>query len=366
MKISLPTIRALFITAALAGLQCITVWAQDPTPQIPGVEGPAAERSMPRPTTAPPGKLALPDKARFPVVQIQTPAVTMHFGGDNYERSIAVDPRINISLCVTQGDVKINGWSRNEVRVFVKDGSKIGFNTLQTSRQGDKPVWIKVFGSDPAKPMASKECMWGQTIEIDLPTGGSVNLEGKETRTVVDSIRKAVVKNVGGNISIRNVSEGVNASTYEGDVDIENSDGMITLFSASGNILAFESGPSQVGDIFKAKTNGGAISLQNLGHRQVEVNSISGSILFSGRLLTGGIYNIGTNNGSISLSVPPDPPCSLWATYGYGNFDSQLPLKIATEDDRPESVKTVTGTFGKGDCKISLTTSSGAIRIRKQ
>jgi hypothetical protein len=77
-----------------------------------------------------------------------------------------------------------------------------------------------------------------------------------------------------------------------GDVDVENSNGMISLVTTTGNILVFESRPSEVGDIFKARTNGGKISLQNLQHRQVEVNSTTGSIQFMGSLLDGGIYNL--------------------------------------------------------------------------
>src|SRR5258706_15967009 len=48
-------------------------------------------------------------------------------GGDTSERSIKVDGNVNLSLCVTQGTIKVNGWNRSEVRVFVQDGSKFGF-----------------------------------------------------------------------------------------------------------------------------------------------------------------------------------------------------------------------------------------------
>src|SRR5438128_9018948 len=44
-------------------------------------------------------------------------------GGDTSEKSIKVDSNVNLSLCVTQGTIKVNGWNRSEVRVFVQDGS---------------------------------------------------------------------------------------------------------------------------------------------------------------------------------------------------------------------------------------------------
>jgi hypothetical protein len=375
MKISRGKIRALLITAALSAVLYGVALPQVSTLERPGtvdskpsakLSNKSKEKSKPKSRVKQPVKPAeLAKSGWIPAVNIKSPAFTS-FGGGTYEKSISVDPRISVSLCVTQGDVKINGWSRNEVRVFVKDGSKIGFNTLQKSRQNEKPVWIKVVGFDPAKPAIQRECLWGDQVEIDVPTGAAINLEGKATSTVVDSVRKIAVKNAGGSISIRNIAEGVDATTYQGDVDVENSDGMITLETTSGNILVFESGPSQVGDIFKARSNSGKISLQNLEHIQVDVNSISGSVLFSGNLLGGGIYGIKTSNGSLTLNIPPDSPCFLSATYMEGNFSSELPFKLITENITPGPVKSIKGILGKGDCKLNLANSSGAIRIRKQ
>lgn len=343
MKISLGKIRALFVTAALLAGLCGVAFSQTRTPI----------------TVDAPLPIELPSKESIP-------NVLMHRGGGTYEKSIAVDPRVSVSLCVTQGNVKINGWARNEVRVFVKDGSKIGFSIQEKKPRSETPVWIKIVGFDPVKPKTPKECLWGDAVEIDAPIGAAVNFEGKATRTVVDSVRKITVNNAGGGISIRNIAEGVDATTYQGGVDVENSNGMITLNTTTGNILAFESGPSQVGDIFRARTNSGNISLQNLKHRQVEVNSISGSVQFIGSLLNGGIYNIEKSKGSIELSIPIDSPCFLSATYGVGNFNSELPIKVITENVSPGPIKSIKGTLGKGDCKLNLTNASGTIRIRKQ
>ncbi len=303
---------------------------------------------------------------------VQPPAPPEFIGkrgetNDTSEKSIKVDPRVNLSLCVVEGTVNINGWARNEIRIFVKDGSGIGFKVLQKSRQNESPVWVMALGVDSKAPGAqASECLWGKTIEIDLPTNAAVSLKGKETRTSIDSVRKASVKNIGGDIVLRNITEGVNALTYEGDVAVENTDGAVSLESSSGNIVAIDVAPSQVGDIFKAKTSGGAISLQRIEHRQIEVNSISGSVLFNGSLLSGGTYSFGTTNGSINLALPQDASCKISATYGFGNFDSEIPVKLLTENVSPGPIKHMVGTLGTGDATLNLTTSSGRIVIRKQ
>jgi hypothetical protein len=296
------------------------------------------------------------------------PAVRWRLAGSNEtsERSIKVDPRVNLSLCVVEGTVNVNGWARDEIRVFVKDGSKIGFKVQQKNRQNDSPVWVMAIGSDPGVPAsAQNECLWGKSIDIDVPINSSINIKGKETRTSIDTVRKASVKNIGGDIVLRNIAEGVSASTYEGDVAVENTDGPIMLESSTGNIVAIDAGPSQVGDIFKVKTNSGAISLQKLEHRQVEVNSISGSVMYNGDLLSGGTYSFGTTNGSIVLSIPQNTSSKVSASFGYGNFNSDVPIKVLTEDVSPNSVKRMNGVLGAGDALLNLTTSSGRIVIKK-
>ena len=358
MKIRLGKIRALSVTAALIGLLSVTAFPQKQKQKSVIAKSPAP---IAAPEFAPPPESEI--KIKGPKAKFAPPE--MHFGGETYEKSIAVDPRTAVSLCVTQGDVKVNGWSRNEVRVFVREGSRIGFTVQQKSPKSGLPAWIKVAGYEPGKPGASKECIWGERIEIDAPMNAAVSLEGKEINTNIDSIRKAVVRNVGGNISISNISEGVNALTGEGDVDIENSEGQITLITTTGNIIGFELGPAQVGDTFRARTSSGNISLQNLEHREINVNSVSGSVLFNGELLSGGIYNIGTSNGTLSLSIPQNSPCFLIATFVEGNFASEVPIKLAQEDVAPGPIKTIKGMLGQGDCKLNLTNASGQIRLRK-
>jgi len=371
MRTSQGKIGALFATTALACALSAGSRAQEPVSSIPGIPNNNPRYVTPESANktkvkaSPSGKRYESSKKVWAPTRQSRRTGVVHFGGGTFEKSIAVDPRVTVSLCVTQGGVKINGWSRNEVRVFVKDGSKIGFNIQQKNPRSGSVEWIKVIGFEPGKPAAPRECLWGNEVEIDAPVGAAVSFEGKATNTVVDTIRRISLKNAGGTISIRNVSEGVDAATYQGDVDVENSNGMISLVTTTGNILVFESRPSEVGDIFKARTNGGKISLQNLQHRQVEVNSTTGSIQFVGSLLDGGIYNLQTQKGSLVLEIPPDPPCFLIATYGYGNFNIDVPFKLATENISPGPIKNIKGTLGKGDCKLNLTNINGSIHIRE-
>lgn len=287
--------------------------------------------------------------------------------GDTYERSIAVDPNVNFTLCVVQGNLEINGWKRNEIRVFIRDGGRFNFKVREKSAKDGKPVWVSPIGYDNTRiNKAFPDCIWGDEIEIDVPAGAAIDIRGQETRTTIDTVKKVSVNSVGGNINLRNIADGIIASTFGGNITLENSKGGIMLETTTGNIVVVEIGPSSIGDIFKAKTNGGTISLQNVEHRQVSVSSISGSIGYTGAILNGGAYNISTSNGAIRLALPYSTSCQLGVIYGYGSFASELPFKMEMETV-VGGVKKASGVFGKGgDAVLKLNTNTGSIGIRKQ
>jgi hypothetical protein len=343
----------LVIALCSIAFQTITAFAQnEPTPTPPKTPKIYAPKTAPR--TQP---------RRAPVhVPRPRPLTTER---EDSEKSIVVDGKVNIFVpCVLEGNVKINGWDRNEVRIFIQNGSPIGYVVREKNKQNGNPAWIEVLGYDPAKNQERRnECLYGGEIEIDVPRNASISVKGRETRMTIDSVRRATVKTAGGDISLRNIDEGVEALTYEGDVSVENSGGAITLESATGNILAYETAPSEIGDIFRAKTTNGAIALQGLEHRQIEVNSISGSISYNGGFLGGGVYNFGTSNGAINLAIPKDSSCKVNASYGFGGFNSEIPID-KTIENKSSRGQNIIGTMGNGNASLNLTTASGAIRIR--
>ncbi|MDQ6787211.1 MAG: DUF4097 domain-containing protein [Acidobacteriota bacterium] len=282
------------------------------------------------------------------------------------EKSIAVDPKVNVSLCVSEGNLKVNGWQRNEIRVFVNNGSQAGFKVQQKGIQNETPVWIMVLGFDPSKnkEIGADECLSGEEIELDVPRGAIVNVKSGESRTTIDSVRRATIENVGGDIMLSNIEQGIRATTYEGDVTVEKSGGAMSLTTTTGNIVVFDASPSEIGDTFKAKTNSGAIVLQQAEYRQIEANSNSGAIKFTGELLGGGQYNFNAFSGSINLSLTPNPSCKIIASYNFGAFNSEIPLQNVVKST--PKAQNLSAQIGKGEAALSLTTYSGTIQIKKQ
>src|SRR5687768_3984697 len=241
-------------------------------------------------------------------------------GGDvTSERSMVVDPNVAIKLCVSEGSLRINGWRRSEVRVFVKNGRKFKLKPLEKSAESGQVNWLWIGNIAEGGTGPGTECLAGESIEIDAPVGTSLDLSGREVMTSIDSIKKVNVHIIAGAITLRNITGGISAQTGQGDLIVENSAGAIALVGTTGNIVVAEVRAGQIGDLLKAKTHSGAISLQRVEHRQIQASSISGSLHFDGKFLKGGIYNFRTSNGSIELAIPAATSCTFKATYGVGS-----------------------------------------------
>ena len=287
-------------------------------------------------------------------------------GGAASEKAIAADSNVSIKFCVSEGNLKVNGWDRGEVRVFVKSGREFEFRVLEKDKTSGKPnwLWIAAQGGETGRPDAG-ECLAGEAIEMDVPDAASLNISGRSVTVKIDSVKKASVKNVEGNILLRNIEGGISAATYEGSVTVENSAGAISLESAAGNIAAFKVKPGHIGDIFKAKSNSGAITIQEVAHRQIEASSVTGSVFFDGVFLAGGIYNFKTSNGAVKMLLPLDSSCKITANYGFGSFNTNLPLKFIYRNENARA-RSLSALLGNGEsCSLNLTTTSGSIALNK-
>jgi hypothetical protein len=198
---------------------------------------------------------------------------------------------------------------------------------------------------------------------LDVPRNASIKLKSGESDIKIESVARVWAANLGGSIYLNDISNGVEATTYRGDLTVERSGGQIVLTNTDGNIIALEVEPSEIGDFFKAKTGSGRISLQGIGHRLIETNSISGSTSFVGELLSGGQYGFSTENGSIIMSVPQDSSCRINASFGFGAFASEIPLQNIVKKEQSLSAQLGSA---ESTCGMNLRTGSGVIRIRKR
>lgn len=326
-------------------------------------------KPKPRPNTS--TKIETPEIAETPQVPPPNWSRGKRVENDNdvpFEKSIEVDSKVNIGLCVSEGNIRINGWDRNEIRVFVNRGSKAGFRIVKKNAQ-NKAAWVTILGYDPLQDKGKDldQCLSGDEIELDVPKSSIISrLEGKDVRIQIESIAKAVVRNNEGNVQIRDIAQGVEVKTFEGDISVENSGGAIKLDTINGSILVYNAEPTEIGDMLRAKSNSGSVNLQKVEHSVVEATSISGLIRFTGDIQPAAQYIFNSTSGQILLTIPAASSCQIQILSEKGKFSYDIPLKIITENNLSPSMQKLNAQIGDGEANINLVSPSGRIVIKKQ
>jgi len=92
-----------------------------------------------------------------------------------------------------------------------------------------------------------------------------------------------------------------------------------------------------------------------------KASSVSGSIRYQGKINPDGRYSLKTTSGQVEMTLPSDSSFELEADTFSGHIDSDFPIEI--------SGKIVTrefhGVVNKGGARISLSSFSGNIKLRK-
>lgn len=339
-----------FVACTVSGFGQTTVAPPIPTPLPRQSPATATRRTPPR--------------RNIPAAPPVTGRANTNTSGIPAEKTIGVDPKTVIGFCVDGGRLKVNGWNRNEVRAMIENGTNVGFKVAQKNEQ-NIPAAIRIVNHDPGKinALGMRDCLRGENIEIDVPRGAILRVEGRQLEAEIFSVGKVSIKNDSGDMFLRDIAEGVEAKTYLGDLRVENSKGSIILDNTNGNIVVYNVKPTNFSEEFSAVTQSGTISLQSVDFSQVKSNTNSGTISYTGLLSSGGRYVFITQSGSVFLNLPSQSSFVVKAIYNYGDFQTDLPLTNVVKTPRP--TQQLTGIFGTGDASLQIETYKGTILMKK-
>ncbi len=173
-----------------------------------------------------------------------------------------------------------------------------------------------------------------------------------------------------GSISISNIGSDVTAKTGSGRIEINSVNGRVEAHTGSGSIQA-----SRIAGPFKGDTGSGSITMDQTAAGDVEVTTGSGNLEVSGikgalRARTGsghitaggepsGEWNIHASSGGITLHLNSAAAFDLDAHTSSGHITVNHPLTVMGT----VSTKSLRGKVRGGGVLVSLSTSSGDIRV---
>lgn len=248
-------------------------------------------------------------------------------------------------------DVVVTGWTRNEVHLVGEtDQGEITIDA--SSRHLD-------IGTRGTRGMARVD-----RLELQVPAGSRV-----------------VVNNGGGDITVRGVRGGFEATTFNGDVDVSDLAGRVEIKTFNGDITASgiagrlavnaSNGDVDLRDIrgeIQVETLNGDVDLTGIASRDVRAKTMSGRISYDGAIDPTGAYELNAFSGTIDMAIPANTGATLSVSTFSGSIDSpDFPLTLQPGARSRESRgQSMTFNLGNGGARISLESFSGEIRIRER
>ena len=262
-----------------------------------------------------------------------------------------VDPKAEISIFNTAGEVKVTGWSRQQVAVDADLGSGVKELIFETD---GRQVTIKVKAPRHSSRNISSD------LNIRVPEGSSLeistvsadvevsDLRGwQQLETVSGDIETALfaadveIESVSGDIEARgdNKKMRTRASSVSGNLELQGLDGELEVETVSGDIVL---GDSRFESAEMKTVNGELVYHAGLyGDSRLEAETVNGEvdIKFAGKVSAR--FDIETFNGEIRNCFGPKPERT--SKYAPG-----LELKFSE---------------GEGDGRVSVETLNGDLRL---
>lgn len=240
------------------------------------------------------------------------------------------------------GDIRVRAWDRNEVRV-----------QAQHSRRTE--VEIDAGGSVIEIRARGRLGMQG-LVDYDLavPAWMGLELGGLNAEVSVEGTKGPIkVETVQGDITVRGGAESVSLSTINGRIDVSGARGRIDLRTASDDIV----GRDLQGDI-RAEAIAGDVSLRDIDASQVDVQSVSGDLVYTGRIAERGSYSLLTHSGDVTIGIPERAGATLSLSTASGDFRFGFQVEAERTARHRQTVR-----IGSGSASIEIETFSGDIRV---
>jgi DUF4097 and DUF4098 domain-containing protein YvlB len=241
------------------------------------------------------------------------------------------------------GDIIVKTWEKNQVRVQASHSRR----THVTINLGGAVLSLEAEADRGPSSMVD--------YELTVPAWMALSLEGMYATVNVKGTRAPIeVETIDGDITVEGGAESVKLTSVQGRISATGSRGRIELNTVSDDIEAAD----LQGDIV-AETVSGSITIAKSDAKSVEVQTVSGELVYDGKIVDGGHYSLLTHSGEIAISVPEGANATIATAIGSGEVRASFPLPAS---ERP-SHRRQTFRLGTGSATVELESFSGTISL---
>jgi DUF4097 and DUF4098 domain-containing protein YvlB len=263
--------------------------------------------------------------------------------GVQTDTSVTVVRGQRLEINAYSGEIIVNAWNRNMVRVQASPTSSDRVEITSTSTA----VSIRTQGR--RGPPSEVE------LTISAPPWMALTLAGVHTNVKVRGCQAPVtVETVEGEVVVAGGNGLISLRSVQGSVALQGARGRISVNSVNEDVEVTRS----AGDIM-AETVNGEITLDQVDASTVDANTVNGDISYNGPIRNGGRYSFTTHNGDVTLTVAEGTNASVAVSTFNGEFESEFPVPLSGM----RKGKGFNFTLGNGSAQVTLESFQGTIQL---
>jgi len=259
------------------------------------------------------------------------------------DTTVSVERGTRLRVHNQGGDIIVKAWDRNQLRV-------------QASHSPRVEITIQTRGAVVELEARGRRGFSSALVDyrVTVPTWMALDLDGMYAEISVDGVRAPVKANtLEGNILVKGGAESVTLSTVNGRIEVSGARGRLELNAVSTGIRV-----SDVQGDITAETVSGSIDLRRIDAKIVEAQTVSGDVIYEGRVADGGSYSLVSHSGEVVFAMSEGSNATINTATASGEVESSFPLQTERSGRRRQVYRT-----GSGSATVDLETFSGDIRI---
>ncbi len=259
------------------------------------------------------------------------------------DTTLAARAGTRLSVNNMTGEIVVRSWDRAQVRIVAEyDRAQIEVD--------ERPGRIGV-------RTTHRRSNSDVEFTITVPNGTAVEISGVATDADLDGVcGEVAVNTVSGDVTARCVTDAT-IQSVSGDVTVTDARAAIEVGSTSGDVVV----RGARADV-SARSVSGDVELSDIDGTVVSGESVTGDILYAGRIQDGGRYQFEAHSGDVIIRVAGNLNAAVSVGTFSGDFESDFPIELA-----PGSRLGREWDFrlGNGSARLRLRSFSGTIGLRR-
>lgn len=272
---------------------------------------------------------------------------------DKTERTVAADARGEVEIVNIAGEVRVEGWDRNEVQV---SGDLAGDTRLDVSSAGGRTS-INVVSERAGRSRDASD------MKVRVPRDSALSVNTVSADQYIENVRGTQrLQAVSGTITTEQWEQDVNARSISGDIAIRGHGGaaQATLNTVSGDVSLIDA-PAQ----FAVETTTGAMRISVREVSRGRIRTTNGVLKLTGKLARDGRLEAEAVNGDLDFTLR-EP---VNAQFDVETFNGDItncfgPKPVSAHEFAPGN--TLRFTAGAGDGRVRIKTMNGNVGICKE